>query len=306
MEHDPHIAAECDGGPAEAPPADPPPEAEPGPLDFVPVPLRIKRVDGWTPERQRAYIAALAAAGSPHQAAQAIGMSASGLPRLRTLEGAEGFVAAEARAMAMAAERQRGRISAGVAAVESEAWQPPAPPPPPEEDEAEEDRRKEEWFDAFLKKYLLKVGQERESRLAGRIVEADYYLRQLTHIEVMIDLASQGHGLDRLKDFRESGRHITDIAETPMSRILGQARRAQWAEIGDPPRPEHPPRRYLEHHGHFSTEPSEYCRGGSIESIQAQQRAFEERHARDAAAQVEWEAAARRDYERRRDSDAAS
>ena len=45
-------------------------------LDFTPVPRKAQRADGWTPERQRAFIAALSTTGSKRQAAQAIGMAA--------------------------------------------------------------------------------------------------------------------------------------------------------------------------------------------------------------------------------------
>jgi hypothetical protein len=41
-------------------------------LDFEPVPRRA-RADGWRPEHQRAFIAALAITGSPRQAARAVG-----------------------------------------------------------------------------------------------------------------------------------------------------------------------------------------------------------------------------------------
>ncbi len=34
-------------------------------LEFDPVPRKTKRSDGWTPDRQRAFIAALSATGSP-------------------------------------------------------------------------------------------------------------------------------------------------------------------------------------------------------------------------------------------------
>ncbi len=43
-------------------------------LDFAPVPLRHRR-DGWTPERQRQFIAALAAMGSVRGACRVVGMS---------------------------------------------------------------------------------------------------------------------------------------------------------------------------------------------------------------------------------------
>jgi hypothetical protein len=69
-------------------PADPPPL--PG---FEPVPLRY-RVDGWTPEKQRAYVEHLAETLCPEAAAALVGMSAESVRRLRRRPGAEGFDAA--------------------------------------------------------------------------------------------------------------------------------------------------------------------------------------------------------------------
>jgi hypothetical protein len=114
----------------------------------------------------------------------------------------------------------------------------------------------------------------------------------------MLDLVCQG-GFSALADFRVRGYHLVHIAETPFSKLLGEARRAKWAELGDAPRPEHPPRRYLEDHGRFSTEPLEFTRGGQELSHNEQQQVFEERHRREAEAQLIWEEAARRDYEAR-------
>lgn len=48
-------------------------------LDFTAVPRKTQRADGWTPERQRAFIAALSTTGSKRRAAQAIGMAAYGV-----------------------------------------------------------------------------------------------------------------------------------------------------------------------------------------------------------------------------------
>ena len=98
-------------GPEEPPPSDPPsPEAAPcaaltpliplpSPADppplpgFDPVPLRY-RVDGWTPEKQRAYVEHLAETLSPETAAALVGMSAESVRRLRRRPGAEGLNAA--------------------------------------------------------------------------------------------------------------------------------------------------------------------------------------------------------------------
>lgn len=60
---------------------------------FEPVPVR-HRVDGWTPERQRAYVEHLAETLCPETAAALVGMSAESVRRLRRRPGAEGFNAA--------------------------------------------------------------------------------------------------------------------------------------------------------------------------------------------------------------------
>ena len=102
-----------------------------------------------------------------------------------------------------------------------------------------------------------------------------------------------------LHDFRAQGTHLIDIAETPMSRILDNARRDHWLACGDPPRPEHPPRHLVDDLNHFTVEPMEYSVGGVETSHDDQWAAFEAQHARDAEAQIRWEAEARRDYEAR-------
>jgi hypothetical protein len=169
----------------------------------------------------------------------------------------------------------------------------------------ERQEEKVDWTARIVGKYMIKVREERKARLAGEIVTADFYLRQLTYIEVVLDLMSTG-GFQALMDFREGDRHLVHIAETPFSKLLGEARREKWAEFGEPPRPEHPPRRYLVDHGRFSTEPLESTRGGQKLSHNEQQQIFEERHRQDAAEQLRWEEAARQDYDRRCDSAAGS
>lgn len=98
-------------GPGETPAGDPPsPEAASGPASaeliplpapgdpppfpgFDPVPLRY-RVDGWTPEKQRAYVEHLAETLCPETAAALVGMSAESVRRLRRRPGSEGLNAA--------------------------------------------------------------------------------------------------------------------------------------------------------------------------------------------------------------------
>jgi len=60
--------------------------------DFEPVPLR-HRHDGWTAERQRNFIALLAAGWRPGRAAARVGMSRKSAYALRSRPGGEGFAA---------------------------------------------------------------------------------------------------------------------------------------------------------------------------------------------------------------------
>lgn len=70
-----------------------PPDQRPPIPAFTPVPRKYRH-DGWTPERQRAFIDALAATGSVTAAAARINMSTEGADHLRRQPGAEGFAAA--------------------------------------------------------------------------------------------------------------------------------------------------------------------------------------------------------------------
>lgn len=63
---------------------------DPAAYDWVPV-LKKRRKDGWSPDRQRAFIEALADTGSVVTAAQCVGMSESSAYRLRRSPGAEAF-----------------------------------------------------------------------------------------------------------------------------------------------------------------------------------------------------------------------
>ena len=79
---------------------------------FASVPTARKRHDGWTPQRQRDFLAALYACGVVATAAKAVGMSTRTAYRLRARPGAESFAAAwdhllreaSARAYAMVVE----------------------------------------------------------------------------------------------------------------------------------------------------------------------------------------------------------
>jgi hypothetical protein len=59
--------------------------------DFTPVPLSRSRHDGWSAERQRAFIAALARTGVVATAARTVGMGVTSAYNLRRRVGAESF-----------------------------------------------------------------------------------------------------------------------------------------------------------------------------------------------------------------------
>jgi len=118
-----HSAADADPNPLPQPerplavradaPAQPPalPAAPPAELDehghdpsaykWVPV-LRKPRADGWSPQRQVDFIAALADGGCVQRAAREVGMTAMSCYRLRRAPGAEAFAAAWDAAIAQA------------------------------------------------------------------------------------------------------------------------------------------------------------------------------------------------------------
>lgn len=77
---------------------------DPDAYDWVPV-LRKRRKDGWTPERQRAFIGALADSGEVLAAARSVGMSDRSAYTLRRAPGAEGFAAAWEAALAASSGR---------------------------------------------------------------------------------------------------------------------------------------------------------------------------------------------------------
>ena len=72
---------------------------------FTPVPRKCERHDGWTPERQRDFIAALAETGSVDAAARAVDMAPRGAYALRREPGAESFREAWRAALDCGVER---------------------------------------------------------------------------------------------------------------------------------------------------------------------------------------------------------
>ena len=93
--------------PASAIVAQDPPELDahgydPAAYDWVPV-LRKPRVDGWSPQRQRAFIGYLADCGSVRTAAERVGKSMSSAYQLRRSSGGGAFAAAWDSAIQQAA-----------------------------------------------------------------------------------------------------------------------------------------------------------------------------------------------------------
>src|SRR5204862_4777348 len=96
------------------------------------------------------------------------------------------------------------------------------------------DEEADDGWDAavsIFRNYGIKLEAERQARLAGRIAEADFCLRQVTFLEVAIDLAS-GDLFAFFRDMRRVGQPIIDIAETDASRILDDLRRVHFEECG--------------------------------------------------------------------------
>lgn len=305
--------------------------------DFTPVPRRYRH-DGWTAERQRAFIDALAATGSVSRAARRINMSSEGAYYLRRQPGAEEFRAAWDAALDhgvqqlvdIALERAfegvpipifykgeqcgekrwyndrllmfmlkhhlparydptplpRGTLHPDTIAREAaencpvcrerrEAEEAAANLPP---GESPEDKA---WLDRTLKAYLLKVQSERQHRLAGEVVAADFTLRQLTHIELILDCGGEGMALIDAwaNPARADGK--PERWASGISRMLEEMRRGVWAEMGDPPRPALP----------LGDEPGpQGIWGGPTAHKRCKAQRDCER--RIAEAQAEWEAAA--------------
>ncbi|MFL0671690.1 MAG: hypothetical protein ACJLS3_09815 [Erythrobacter sp.] len=72
---------------------------------FTPVPRQCERHDGWTPQRQIAFIEALADTGSVDAACKAVNMSTVGAYHLRRQPGADSFRAAWAAALDLGIQR---------------------------------------------------------------------------------------------------------------------------------------------------------------------------------------------------------
>ncbi|WP_299322960.1 hypothetical protein [Parasphingopyxis sp.] len=240
-------------------------------LDFTPVPRKTQRHDGWTPERQRGFIEALARTGSVTRAAAAVNMAKEGAYQLRLHPEAAEFRDAWAAAL------DYGTHVLADAALDRAIHGVPIPimhdgkqvaerrtfnerltmwqlqhrmpetygKPGGAGTKSPETNAREDWearaddrlraLEIMLIHYRNRVQMEREHRRAGEIDEADFYARQLTHIEVLIEA---GGGANDLMDIangkRDSDRPWTltdDDARksTVLTDLLAQMRAEAWA-----------------------------------------------------------------------------
>ncbi|WP_260599626.1 hypothetical protein [Sphingomonas endolithica] len=299
---------------------------------FTPVPRKY-RYDGWTAERQRAFIEALADTGSVTAAAQRINMSTEGAYYLRRQPGAEGFRAAWESALDhgvqcltdIAIDRalngvpvpqfwrgeqvgEKRRINDRLLMFILEHHLPhlyggalPAGTRHPEtiaREAAEncpicrERREKQQETEAnlaatgttpLLERYAAKIRGERHLRLSGNIVAADFTLRQLTHIELLLDLrgTSMRQLIDTANRAQRGGITQAPLYASPVSQLLDERRREEWAKAGEPARPT---LTFPE------TAPENSLRGGP--NFTARDQARRAAEAMMAEAQKKWEAAA--------------
>jgi hypothetical protein len=271
-------------------------------LEFEPVPRGPKpRVDGWTEEKQRAFIALLATTGSQRRAAMALGMAPYGAAKLREAPGSDSFNAAWDRALAIAAKNGTMKISTAVADAAARAAQLEPQPSrlrghEPDDDDTPDMNEDDKiaLVENLFAKWLGKVEHEREARLAGQVVAADFYLRQVTFFEITFDLMCSEFAQDAwaiMSRLRRGGTHITQIAATPLSQILDERRREMWAKLAEPDRPEYPPARYLVSKLNFSTASDYQALSDEEKELcpRDQQQAIKAMWEREAEEQLAWE-----------------
>jgi len=204
-------------------------------LHFEPVARHTRRHDGWSPSRQYGFIAALARLGDVDRAAHSVGRASSGAWKVRTSAGAEGFAESWDSALDLFHARNPRLKRRGGRARQLLALSPPADEEPGSS-EAERKRQAEaELVEKLLRIFWIKLGQERQARLEGRIVAADFYVRQLSWFEVAIDL-SEG-ALALFQDLRREEYDAIDIVATPASSALEALHRAFWQKEDEPDRP---------------------------------------------------------------------
>ncbi len=313
--------------------------------DFTPVPRKY-RYDGWTPDRQRAFIAALAETGSVKAAAKRINMSSEGAYFLRRQPGADSFRAAWEAALDHGVQRlldtaidralegvpvpvfyqgeQCGErrayndrllmfilrhhlsgkeggpgLSLGKRSRESIEREAAALCPACREggeaeaatDAALRDPEAPltpgivETLDRIFEQYLAKVRNERQLRCEGDIVGADYAVRQLTHIELILTAGGMTEKLIQFWTNCPAGEWGGEkYFACEVSKTLDDLRRKAWAAEGEPVRPPLP---------HYEIDPGVHVYPGP--NWEERNRARLDAERRMALAQTEWEAAQRED-----------
>jgi hypothetical protein len=280
-------------------------------LAFEPVKRNRERVNGWSPDRQRAFIAALVLTGSPKQAAEAVERNAAGVDKLKQAADGASFAAACDAAIALHRERERFRLDQALTALAR-----PAPPSPPlggegrGEGEVQTDKAADDLGFKILERYALQLAAERSARDEGRIAEADFYLRQLTFTELCMEVAGLVHVL---QDARIAEIDLVAVADTPLTRLLADIRRAVWRGAGEPERPDAPEHLMIDH-GLCRTAIAEVMGKGAPAPSwvdpeewraldpQQQQARFRAQYARDAEAYKAWIETATENWQRRNSS----
>ena len=289
-------------------------------LNFEPVVRKVKRPDGWTPDLQRELIARIASTGTVQSAVWQMGKHATGAEALYKTPAAVSFRTSWDAAIVIG--RRRNHLDSsppfagavpGIQRRGSARDLPPEPPPEP----TLSDDQKWDLLQSIAAKFMKKVAAERQARLAGEIVAADFYLRQVTFIEVLFDLSATSLGFEPrevMAELRRGDHDFRQIVATPFSEWLDASRRQWWAEEGGPERPRHPDVRFLEQHrsteGDYSTAAGDSGTGatttparGFTEEQWRELSPDEQRNARkrqydeDAEEQRQWEARARKTFE---------
>jgi hypothetical protein len=284
-------------------------------LNFEPVVRKVKRPDGWTPDLQRELIARIAATGTLQAAVWQMGKHATGAESLYKTPDAASFRLSWDAAIIIGRRRNgldsRPPYAGEVPGITRRRKDLAEPHNAPEETEPSDDAK---WdvIVSIATKFMRKVAAERTARLSGQIVAADFYLRQITFLEVLLELSAERFGFnprDALHELRRGRHPLTDIVSTELTDALDASRRLWWAQEGEPDRPPHPDVRFLEQwrsgEGSYATNTDQHSLGGcstpargyspeqwSAMSIDAQRAARQQQFDDDAEQQRDWEAEA--------------
>lgn len=237
--------------------------------NFTPVPRKYRH-DGWTPERQRGFIDALAETGSVRAAAHRVNMTPEGAYHLRRQPHADGFRAAWEAALNhgvtrladIALERAIDGVLVPVYSYgqligerrvyndrllmfmlrhhKPERYGPLKPLPPgtksPEtlareaaataevESEAQAAARLASG-EKIAALYRSRIALERRAREAGNTASADFYVRQLTQLEVILEIG--GVARQWIEQARDQLSHAPP-PPTGVGRALAAIRAEVW------------------------------------------------------------------------------